>query len=119
MHGAEVRGFDEYEEIERVGTREISEMGVRAGKETPLYIVIEELKRQKLRVAAEKRAVRCDDRMNEREEYIARMLEREKPERQIRLWKGTGKYYEANGDACKEIERETNLRRFRLTQRGH
>jgi hypothetical protein len=43
-------------------------MGARSGQRTPGYIVREECKRSRLRVTAEKRAAKFDDKMSGREE---------------------------------------------------
>jgi hypothetical protein len=67
MYGAEIWGWKEQEEVERVQEKYLRwVLGV--DRETPGYIVGEECKRSKLRVKAGKRAAKFEDRMGGREE---------------------------------------------------
>jgi hypothetical protein len=67
MYGAEIWGWKEQEEVERVQEKYLRRvLGV--DRETPGYIVREECKRRKLRVKAGKKAAKFEDRMGEREE---------------------------------------------------
>jgi hypothetical protein len=67
MYGAEIWGWKEQEEVERVQEKYLRwVLGV--DRETPGYIVREECKRSKLRVKAGKRAAKFEDRMGGREE---------------------------------------------------
>ncbi|KAH0813872.1 hypothetical protein GEV33_008919 [Tenebrio molitor] len=67
MYGAEIWGWKEREEVERVQEKYLRwVLGV--DRETPGYIVREECKRSKLRVKAGKRAAKFEDRMGGREE---------------------------------------------------
>ncbi|KAJ3626523.1 hypothetical protein MTP99_017012 [Tenebrio molitor] len=67
MYGAEIWGWKEQEEVERVQEKYLRRvLGV--DRETPGYIVREECKRSKLRVKAGKKAAKFEDRMGEREE---------------------------------------------------
>jgi hypothetical protein len=93
MYGAEIWGWKEQEEVERVQEKYLRwVLGV--DRETPGYIVREECKRSKPRVKARKRAAKFEDRMGGREK--CRILTDEK-ERE--------KYCRRNGYASEEVER--------------
>jgi hypothetical protein len=67
MYGAEIWGWKEQEEVEKV--QEIFLRGVLGvDRETPGYLVREECKRNRLRVKAGKRAAKFEDKMDERDE---------------------------------------------------
>jgi hypothetical protein len=96
MYGAEIWGWKEQEEVERVQ----EEMGARS----PGYIVREECKRSKLRVKAGKRAAKFEDRMGGREECrILTECYREKKKNANE--KEREKYCRRNGYASEEVER--------------
>src|SRR5699024_970791 len=65
MYGAEVWGWKEYEEVERVQEKYVRwVLGV--DRHTPGYIVREECKVEKLKIETGKRAVRSEERTNDR-----------------------------------------------------
>jgi hypothetical protein len=67
MYGAEIWGWKEQEEVEKV--QEILLRGVLGvDRETPGNLVREECKRNRLRVKARKRAAKFEDKMDERDE---------------------------------------------------
>lgn len=105
MYGAEIWGWKEYEEIERVQEKYLRWiLGV--DMNTPGYIVREETKREKLRVEAGRRAVKFEDLMSVRphcllvQECWREKRKRAAPERR----KDRQNYYERNGYACAKIE---------------
>jgi hypothetical protein len=103
MYGAEIWGWKEQEEVERVQEKYLRwVLGV--DRETPGYIVREECKRSKLRVKAGKRAAKFEDRMGGREEcriltecYRGKKKNADGRERE--------KYCRRNGYASEEVER--------------
>ncbi|KAH0819191.1 hypothetical protein GEV33_003600 [Tenebrio molitor] len=103
MYGAEIWGWKEREEVERVQEKYLRwVLGV--DRETPGYIVREECKRSKLRVKAGKRAAKFEDRMGGREECrILTECYREKKKNADE--KEREKYCRRNGYASEEVER--------------
>ncbi|KAH0816889.1 hypothetical protein GEV33_005903 [Tenebrio molitor] len=103
MYGAEIWGWKEQEEVERVQEKYLRwVLGV--DRETPGYIVREECKRSKLRVKAGKRAAKIEDRMGGREECrILTECYREKKKNADE--KEREKYCRRNGYASEEVER--------------
>jgi hypothetical protein len=103
MYGAEIWGWKEREEVERVQEKYLRwVLGV--DRETPGYIVREECKRSKLRVKAGKRAAKFEDRMGGREECrILTECYREKKKNADE--KEREKYCRRNGYAREEVER--------------
>jgi hypothetical protein len=103
MYGAEIWGWKEQEEVERVQEKYLRwVLGV--DRETPGYIVREECKRSKLRVKAGKRAVKFEDRMGGREKCrILTECYREKKKNADE--KEREKYCRRNGYASEEVER--------------
>jgi hypothetical protein len=103
MYGAEIWGWKEQEEVEKVQEKYLrGVLGV--DRETPGYIVREECKRNRLRVKAGKRAAMFEDKMNRREECrILTECWREKKKNTEK--KEREKYYERNGYASEELER--------------
>jgi hypothetical protein len=67
MYGAEIWGWKEQKEVERVQEKYLRWV-VGVARETPGYIVREECKRNKLRVKARKRAEKFEDKMDGRVE---------------------------------------------------
>jgi hypothetical protein len=76
MYGAEIWGWKEYEEVERVQEKYLRWI-LRMNRETPDYIVRDECKRNKLRMKARKRAAK-EDIMDGRKFRILRECWREK-----------------------------------------
>ncbi|KAH0812552.1 hypothetical protein GEV33_010238 [Tenebrio molitor] len=103
MYGAEIWGWKEQKEVERVQEKYLRwVLGV--DRETPGYIVREECKRSKLRVKAGKRAAKFEDRMDGREECrILTECYREKKKNADE--KEREKYCRRNGYASEEVER--------------
>jgi hypothetical protein len=103
MYGAEIWGWKEQEEVERVQEKYLRwVLGV--DRETPGYIVREECKRSKLRVKAGKREAKFEDRMGGREECrILTECYREKKKNADE--KEREKYCRRNGYASEEVER--------------
>jgi hypothetical protein len=103
MYGAEIWGWKEQEEVERVQEKYLRwVLGV--DRETPGYIVREECKRSKLRVKAGKRAAKFEDRMGGREECrILTECYREKKKNADE--KEREKYCRRNGYTSEEVER--------------
>jgi hypothetical protein len=103
MYGAEIWGWKEREEVERVQEKYLRwVLGV--DRETPGYIVREECKRSKLRVKAGKRAAKFEDKMGGREECrILTDCYREKKKNADE--KEREKYCRRNGYASEEVER--------------
>jgi hypothetical protein len=67
MYGAEIWGWKEQEEVEKVQEKYLrGVLGVE--RETPGYIVREEYKMNRLKVTAGKRAAKFEDKMDGREE---------------------------------------------------
>jgi hypothetical protein len=100
MYGAEIRGWKEQEEVERVQEKYLRwVLGV--DRETPGYIVREECKRSKLRVKAGKRAAKFEDRMGGREESECYNREKKKSADV----KERENYCRRNGYASEEVER--------------
>ncbi|XP_068912463.1 golgin subfamily A member 6-like protein 6 [Tenebrio molitor] len=104
MYGAEIWRWKEQEEVERVQEKYLRwVLGV--DRETPGYIVREECKRSKLRVKAEKRTAKFEDRMGGREECrILTECYREKKKNADE--KEREKYCRRNGDTDKQERRE-------------
>jgi hypothetical protein len=67
MYGAEIWGWKEQEEVEKVQEKYLRGV-LRVDRETPRYIVREECKRNRLRVKEGKRAAEFEDKMDRREE---------------------------------------------------
>lgn len=110
MYGAEIWGWKEEEEIERVQEKYLKWI-LGLDRETPGYIVREELKRNKLRVETGKRAVKFEERMKERKEckiLLEGWKEREKDEGKEKKGERE-KYYERNGYSVREIERKRRM----------
>jgi hypothetical protein len=103
MYGAEIWGWKEQEEVERVQEKYLR-LVLGVDRETPGYIVREECKRSKLRVKAGKRAAKFEDRMGGREECrILTECYREKKKNADE--KERAKYCRRNGYASEEVER--------------
>jgi hypothetical protein len=103
MSGAEIWGWKEQEEVEKVQEKYLRRV-VGVGRETPGYIVREEYKGNRLRVKTGKRAAKFEDKMDEKEEcrilmefWTENKKNTEKMERK--------KYYQRNGYASVEVER--------------
>jgi hypothetical protein len=77
MYGAEIWGWKEYEEVERVQEKYLRWM-LGMNRETPDYIVRDQCKRNKLRMKAGKRAAKFEDIMDGREFRILTECWREK-----------------------------------------
>ncbi|XP_068914676.1 uncharacterized protein F23F12.8-like [Tenebrio molitor] len=102
MYGAEIWGWKEQEEVERVQEKYLRWV-LGEDRETPGYIVGEECKRSKLRVKAGKRAAKFEDRMGGREECrILTECYREKKKNADE--KEREKYCRRNGYASEEVE---------------
>jgi hypothetical protein len=78
MYGAEIWGWKEQEEVERVQENYYLRWVLGVDRETPGYIVREECKRNRLRVKAGKRVAKFEDKIDGREE--CRILTEEIPE---------------------------------------
>jgi hypothetical protein len=103
MYGAEIWGWKEQEEVERVQEKYLRwVLGV--DRETPGYIVREECKRSKLRVKAGKRAAKFEDRMGGREEcrVLSECYREKKKSADV---KERENYCRRDGYASEEVER--------------
>ena len=67
-YGAEIWGWKEYEEVEKVQEKYLKWI-LGLDKETPGYIVREETKRKKMRIDLGKKAVKYEDLMDERKGF--------------------------------------------------
>ncbi|CAH1366167.1 unnamed protein product [Tenebrio molitor] len=99
MYGAEIGGWKEQEERERLQEKYLTEVqGVE--RETLGYIVREKCKRNRMIVKAGKRAAKLEDKMDRRLECREKEKEHgEEGEREICT------YYQRNGYASEEMER--------------
>jgi hypothetical protein len=110
MYGAEIWGWKEQDEVERVQEKYLRwVLGV--DRVTPGYIVREECKRSKLRVKAGKRAVKFEDRMGGREE-CSMLTECYREKKKNAAEKERKKYCRRNGHASEEVERVESGRKI-------
>jgi hypothetical protein len=106
MYGAEIWGWREQEGLEGVQGKYLKwVLGV--DRETPGYIVMEETKRDGIRIEAGKRAIRFEERLIERGEcrILQECLKEKRKEIGKGVWKEREAYFERNGYAGAEIER--------------
>ncbi|KAH0818181.1 hypothetical protein GEV33_004610 [Tenebrio molitor] len=106
MYGAEIWGWREQEGLEGVQGKYLKwVLGV--DRETPGYIVMEETKRDGIRIEAGKRAMRFEERLIERGEcrILQECLKEKRKEIGKGVWKEREAYFERNGYAGAEIER--------------
>jgi hypothetical protein len=106
MYGAEIWGWREQEGLEGVQGKYLKwVLGV--DRETPGYIVMEETKRDGIRIEAGKRAIRFEERVIERGEcrILQECLKEKRKEIGKGVWKEREAYFERNGYAGAEIER--------------
>jgi hypothetical protein len=106
MYGAEIWGWREQEGLEGVQGKYLKwVLGV--DRETPGYIVMEETKRDGIRIEAGKRAIRFEERLIERGEcrILQECLKEKRKEIGKGAWKEREAYFERNGYAGAEIER--------------
>jgi hypothetical protein len=106
MYGAEIWGWREQEGLERVQGKYLKWM-LGVDRETPGYIVMEETKRDGIRIEAGKRAIRFEERLIERGEcrILQECLKEKRKEIGKGVWKEREAYFERNGYAGAEIER--------------
>ncbi|KAJ3647217.1 hypothetical protein Zmor_024747 [Zophobas morio] len=108
MYEAEIWGWREYEEIERVQEKYLKwTLGFEK------YIVREETKREKMRVEAGKRAVGFEEKFSERgdSKILQECWIEIRKEGRKHVWNERDKYYEGKGYACEEIERMREMGR--------
>ncbi len=106
MYGAEIWGWKERESLERVQAKYLKwTLGLE--KETPEYIVLEETKREKLRIEAARRAMKFEEKIRQNVEckIMKEMWE------EIRVnYKKTAEerreFYEVRGLTAEEVERK-------------
>lgn len=106
MYAAEIWGWKEYVEIERIQEKYIRWI-IGLERETPGYIVREEVKGWKLKIEAGRRAVKYEERMRDREEckiLLECWRERNK-KKEGGIWNDREQYYKRNGYASEEVER--------------
>jgi hypothetical protein len=106
MYGAEIWRWREQEGLEGVQGKYLKwVLGV--DRETPGYIVMEETKRDGIRIEAGKRAIRFEERLIERGEcrILQQCLKEKRKEIGKGVWKEREAYFERNGYAGAEIER--------------
>jgi hypothetical protein len=106
MYGAEIWGWREQEGLEGAQGKYLKwVLGV--DRETPGYIVMEETKRDGIRIEAGKRAIRFEERLIERGEcrILQECLKEKRKEIGKGVWKEREAYFERNGYAGAEIER--------------
>jgi hypothetical protein len=106
MYEAEIWGWREQEGLEGVQGKYLKwVLGV--DRETPSYIVMEETKRDEIRIEAGKRAIRFEERVIERGEcrILQECLKEKRKEIGKGVWKEREAYFERNGYAGAEIER--------------
>jgi hypothetical protein len=106
MYGAEIWGWREQEGLEGVQGKYLKwVLGV--DRETPGYIVMEETKRDGIRIESGKRAIRFEERVIERGEcrILQECLKEKRKEIGKGVWKEREAYFERNGYAGAEIER--------------
>jgi hypothetical protein len=106
MYGAEIWEWREQEGLEGVQEKYLKwVLGV--DRETPGYIVMEETKRDGIRIEAGKRAIRFEERLIERGEcrILQECLKEKRKEIGKGVWKEREAYFERNGYAGAEIER--------------
>ncbi|KAH0821274.1 hypothetical protein GEV33_001517 [Tenebrio molitor] len=111
MYGAEIWGWREQEGLEGVQGKYLKwVLGV--DRETPGYIVMEETKRDGIRIEAGKRAIRFEERLIERGEcrILQECLKEKRKEIGKGVWKEREAYFERNGETemckCRKEERE-------------
>ncbi|KAH0816691.1 hypothetical protein GEV33_006099 [Tenebrio molitor] len=103
MYGAEIWGWREQEGLEGVQGKYLKwVLGV--DRETPGYIVMEETKRDGIRIEAGKRAIRFEERLIERGEcrILQECLKEKRKEIGKGVWKEREAYFERNGYAGAE-----------------
>ncbi|KAH0818734.1 hypothetical protein GEV33_004057 [Tenebrio molitor] len=106
MYGAEIWGWREQEGLEGVQGKYLKwVLGV--DRETPGYIVMEETKRDGIRIEAGKRAIRFEERVIKRGEcrILQECLKEKRKEIGKGVWKDREAYFERNVYAGAEIER--------------